>query len=102
MNESLYSYVELDLSKERKKGANGVLGPFQLITRLDYICVLTLDGEASLAFSEDGEGEFFPLQAGMRVKMSNKRKKILIINSSQPGKSLCFILGRQKDAEVIR
>jgi len=102
MNESLYSYVELDLSKERKKGADGVLAPFELITRLDYICVLTLDGTASLAFSEDGEGSYFPLRAGMRIKMSGKRKKVLVINDPQPGKSLCFILGRQKDAEVIR
>jgi len=102
MNESLYSYIELDLSKEHKKGADGVLGPFELITRLDYICVLTLDGEASLAFSENGQGDFFPLWAGLRVKMSNKRKKILIINSSQLGKSLCFILGRQRNAEIIR
>jgi len=102
MNESLYSYVPLDLSKERKKNADSVLAPFQLITKLDYICVLALDGTASLAFSENGEGDYFPLRAGMQIKMSGKRKKILIINDPQPGKNLCFILGRQTNAEVIR
>ncbi|MBA7491124.1 hypothetical protein ES702_01690 [subsurface metagenome] len=102
MNESLYSYIELPLSKERKKGADSVLAPFELITKLDYICVLTLDGTASLAFSENGQGDYFPLRAGMQIKMSSKRKKVSIINDAQPGKSLCLILGRQKDAEVIR
>lgn len=102
MNEGLYSYIELDLSKERRKGANGVLAPFELLTEQNYLVVLNLDGEASLAFSENGQGGFFPLRAGLRVKMSSKRKKILIINSSQPGKSLCIVLGRQRNAEIIR
>ena len=102
MNESLYSYIELPLDKERKKSADSVLGPFELLTKQNYLVVLSLDGEASLAFSENGQGGFFPLRAGMRVKMSNKQKKVLIINSSQPGKSLSIILGRQRDAEVIR
>jgi len=102
MNETLYKYIEIPLSQERQKGANSVLAPYELLTKQNYIAVLSLNGTASLAFSENGEGDYFPLRAGMRIKMSGKRKKILIINDPQPGKNLCFILGRQRDAEVIR
>jgi len=100
MNDDLYNYIHIPLGQEHRENADSTLGPYQLLTKRNFIYVMSLDGTASLAFSEDGQGNFFPLRQGMKIRMSGKRKKILIVNEAQAGKNLYIFLGRQRDAEI--
>jgi len=103
MNGTLYQVEQVDLGDERIENANGDLGPREIFSEFDCVTVLYLDGEAQISFSLEGREDYFDLVQGMRLYMPKKgRKRVLIINSAQAGKTLTLFLGYEDKAEVIR
>lgn len=103
MNRTLYHVEEIPLDDERLQDANGDLGPREILSNFDCLTVLYLDGTAQISFSLEGREDFFDLVQGMRLYMPKEgRKRILIINSAQAGKTLTLFLGYDDKAEVIR
>lgn len=86
MNKEKYFIVSLGLNTARTKSS-----PYELRTEKDCLFVLALSGNASISIDH---GEFFDLQAEMKISLQpNEQKEIEIINSSQPGKSLILFIG---------
>lgn len=89
---SLYFIVPIDLAKKRTTSS-----PHEFSTTKDYLFVLSLTGTAEISINN---GDFFPLQAGMRILLEkDERKNIEITNNSQPGKSLTVFLGTRGKCE---
>lgn len=100
MNNLLYRYHEIDLSKERKAHADSKLAPWSMeLTEIDYFVVLYLDGEAEISVDD---GDYFPLVAKMRLSFGGRKRRIDIINSSQPGKWLKLLISKKSDLEVVK
>jgi len=90
---SLYFIIPLDLTRERTESS-----PHEFSTTKDYLYVLELTGTASISIQN---GDFFLLQAGMKILLqTDERKNVEIINNSQPGKSLILFLGIREKCEV--
>lgn len=93
MNKQKYFIVNLDLETARTKSE-----PYELRTAKDSLFVLALSGNASISIEH---GEFFDLQAGMKILLQeNEQKEIEIINESQESKSLVLFLGTQKKCQI--
>jgi len=96
----LYLYHEVPLAQNRVKDADSKLAPWSLeLTKIDYLVVLYLDGEAEISIND---GDFFPLTQRMRLYLGGKQKRIDIINSSQEGKFLKLLISRKSDLEVVK
>ncbi|NVM22984.1 MAG: hypothetical protein HWN68_14535 [Desulfobacterales bacterium] len=103
MNGALYQVEEIDLGSERLEDADGDIGPREIFSEFDCVTVLHLDGEAQISFSLEGREDFFDLVQGMRVYMPKEgRKRVLVINQSQPTKKLILFLGYQGRSEIWR
>lgn len=91
----LYFVISLDLEEERSQNK-----PYILFNTKDYFYILTLTGEAELSVNDE---DYFPLKQGMRILLpKEERKNFKVINSSQPGKNLTFLLGTQGEFEVAK
>ena len=96
----LYVYHQIPLAQERIKDADSKLAPWSLeLTKIDYLVVLYLDGEAEISIDR---GDYFPLSQKMRLSFGGRKRRIDIINSSQPGKWLKLLISKKSDLQVIK